>query len=191
MTAGPKDALLLVDLQNDFFEQGSLAVPGSNACIPVINSYIDLFAGKQLPIIATRDWHPADHCSFTGQGGSWPVHCVAGTTGAGFHAELNIPCSIHIVSKAVGKDADAYSGFEGTDLVDFLRSRAVERLFIAGLATDYCVLATVKDALRNQFQVVVLEDAIKAVNVQPNDGEQAVQTMKELGAKTIMRKELV
>ncbi|WP_028581266.1 isochorismatase family protein [Desulfogranum japonicum] len=189
-TTGPKDALLLVDLQNDFFEQGRLAVPGSNACISTINSYIDLFTTNQLPIIATRDWHPADHCSFVSQGGIWPEHCIAGSSGAAFHAELNIPCSIHIISKATKKDADAYSGFEGTDLKDYLSSQGIRRLFICGLATDYCVLATVKDALANRLHVVVLVDAIKAVNVQPDDGDHALQSMQELGAELIRREEL-
>ncbi len=190
VTEGGRDALLLVDLQNDFFEQGSLAVPGSNACISTINSYIDFFETKQLPIIATRDWHPTDHCSFISQGGVWPEHCVAGSFGAAFHTDLNIPCSIHIVSKATKKEADAYSGFEKTDLCDYLHSRGVQRLFICGLATDYCVLATVKDAVANQFQVVVLLDAIKAVNVLPDDGDHAVQSMQELGAELITREEL-
>ncbi len=188
---GRQDALLCVDLQNDFFEQGNLAVDGSNAIIPTINAYIRFFEKRQLPIIATRDWHPENHCSFAAQGGTWPQHCVAGSKGAAFHASLDFPCSVHIVSKASKREADAYSGFDKTDLVVFLQEHGIQRLFIGGLATEYCVLATVKDALALQFQVVLLLDAMKAVNLAPEDGSRAILSMRELGAQVAQLEELV
>lgn len=177
------DALLVVDVQNDFLSGGSLAVPAGNEVIPVLNRYIALFAGKSLPVYATRDWHPADHCSFRSQGGTWPSHCIAGSPGAAFPAALALPDSAVIVSKATTSQKDAYSGFEGTDLASQLRSHGIERLFIGGLATDYCVLNTVKDALSQGFKVVLLQDAIRAVNLHAGDGQAAINEMIKCGAE--------
>ncbi len=179
------DALLLVDIQNDFLEEGSLAVPNANAILLVVNQYIALFTQKQLSVIATRDWHPANHCSFQAQGGPWPVHCVADTPGAALSSTLNLPDSLTVVSKAVTEEDDTYSNFEGTDLQKILREKKIERLFVCGLATDYCVLHTVKDGLKNGFAVVVLQDGIKAVNVQKGDGDKALAEMVKHGARVM------
>jgi len=179
----PGDALVLVDVQNDFLEGGSLAVPHSSAILPIINGYIALFTRRNLPIIATRDWHPEDHCSFADNGGQWPVHCVAGTRGAAFSSQLELPCSSHIVSKATAAGRDAYSGFDGTGLADYLNTQGAARLFICGLATDYCVLHTVLDGLKAGFTVVLLTDAIRAVDVAQGDGAKAIASMTENGAQ--------
>lgn len=179
------DALLVVDVQNDFLPGGNLGVAEGDAVVPVLNRYIEAFADKGLPIFFTRDWHPENHCSFQAQGGPWPAHCVAGTEGAAFAADLVQPAIAVVVSKADSPDTDAYSGFEGTELASELRRRGVSRVFVGGLATDYCVLNTVRDALRNGFEVYVLEDAVRAVNVQPEDGIEAMSEMKARGARPI------
>jgi nicotinamidase/pyrazinamidase len=179
------DALIIVDVQNDFLPGGALAVPHGDEVVPALNRYIDLFLTKGMPIIATRDWHPVNHCSFQAQGGPWPPHCIANTPGAAFAAGLKLPAEAIIISKAVALEKDAYSGFEGTELEAVLRSYGVRRLFIGGLATDYCVLNTVTDALENRYQVYVLSDAIRAVNVNPDDGPKAEQAMIDKGAITI------
>ncbi len=177
------DCLLIVDVQNDFLPGGSLAVPGGDEIIPVLNRYIQIFRQHELPIVASRDWHPENHCSFQTQGGPWPVHCVAGTEGAGFAAELALPDSAIVVNKASKADKDAYSAFEQTELAGKLRNLGVERLFVGGLATDYCVLNTVLDALKNHFTVMLLTDAIKAVNLEPDDGEKAIERMRAQGVE--------
>lgn len=179
------DALVAVDIQNDFFSQGSLPVPQAEEVVPVINRYIELFQSKALPIFTTRDWHPHNHSSFQEQGGPWPVHCVAGSKGAEFHKGFNLPASGVIISAATTVAKDAYSGFEGTDLNKQMQSEGIGRLFIGGLATDYCVLNTVKDAIKHGYTVFLLEDAIRAVNVKPDDGEKAVEEMLRLGALPI------
>lgn len=179
------DALLIVDVQNDFLPGGSLAVTEGDQVTPVLNGYIEVFSSAGLSVFATRDWHPVDHCSFKAQGGIWPPHCIADTVGAAFDPDLDLNDEMNIVSKATTSEKDAYSGFEDTDLVQQLRDRGVNRLFIGGLATDYCVLNTVKDALALNFSVYVLKDAIRAVNVEPNDGLKAEAEMQALGAKSI------
>ena len=176
------DALVVVDVQNDFFRGGSLAVPGSNEIITIINGYIRLFQSRRLPVFVTRDWHPRGHISFKEQGGRWPVHCVAGSKGAEFHPDLHLPDSIIVISKATAVDKDAYSGFEGTGLKERLQHADIHRLSIGGLATDYCVVNTVKDALKCGFNVILLQDAIMAVNANPGDGERALEEMIRLGA---------
>ncbi len=176
------DALLIVDAQNDFLPGGKLAVATANEIVPVLNRYIDAFFCRGRPIYATRDWHPADHCSFSDQGGIWPSHCIAGSTGAEFPADLHLPDSTVIISKATTAEKDAYSGFDGTELATQLRSAGIERLFIGGLATDYCVLNTVRDALANGFLVFLLLDAIRAVNLHAGDGEAAIAEIIAHGA---------
>lgn len=178
------DALIVVDLQRDFLPGGALGVPGGDAVIPPLNEYLATFERRRLPIFATRDWHTPDHCSFRDRGGPWPPHCVAGTPGAAFAPGLVFPESTQIVSKADQRDRDAYSGFDHTDLARSLRERGVKRVFVGGLATDYCVRATVLDGLRTGFEVVVLEDAVRAVDVTPGDGERALEEMRSAGART-------
>lgn len=185
MTPRNGDALLLVDVQQDFLPGGSLAVPQGDRILPPINRCIALFVGLGLPVFASRDWHPADHCSFRAQGGPWPPHCVAGSPGAEFAAALNLPFGLQIVSKATQPAVDAYSAFGRTDLDRRLSGRGVRRLFVAGLATDYCVLHTVRDALAVGFEVIVLRDAIAAVEVKPGDGERAVAQMAQAGARFV------
>ncbi len=179
------DALIAVDVQRDFLPGGSLAVPEGDAVIPALNRYLAAFAAHALPVFATRDWHPTKHCSFKAQGGIWPPHCVAATRGAEFARDLALPQAAVIVSKAAMPEADAYSGFGGTDLAARLRAVCATRLFIGGLATDYCVLNTVKDALTEGFEVLLLADAIRAVDVKPGDGARALGEMQQLGARTI------
>ena len=179
------DALLIVDVQNDFLPGGNLAVPHGDEVVTVLNRYLKLFEARTLPVYATRDWHPEQHCSFREQGGLWPPHCVAGTRGAQFAAALQLPSSAVIISKAATVEQDAYSGFQGTSLDQQLRAANIRRLFIGGLATDYCVLNTVRDALRLGYRVLLLGDAIRAVDVQPGDGLRAEAEMSKLGAQRI------
>jgi nicotinamidase/pyrazinamidase len=178
----PDDGLLVIHVQNDFLPGGRLAVTGGDAVIPVLNDWIARFLAAGLPIIATRDWHPPDHCSFQAQGGPWPEHCVAGSPGAAYSPDLALPTGTQIISQAKRPEAEAYSGFDGTELRDELERRGVRRLFIGGLATDYCVLNTVLDGLRLGYQVVLLTDAIRAVEARPGDGERAIAAMLAAGA---------
>ncbi len=184
------DALIIVDIQNDFLPGGSLAVPGGDAVVAVLNDYIDIFERKALPIIATRDWHPVNHCSFQAHGGTWPSHCVANTHGAEFAPGLHLPPDVTIISKAATPELDAYSGFQGTGLDAVLRSLGVRRVFVGGLATDYCVLNTVLDALEQQYHVFLLNDAVRAVNLEPDDGVRAQNTMIEQGALPVQCRQL-
>lgn len=181
----PGDMLLVTDIQNDFLPGGSLAVTGGDEVVPVLNRYIGEFVAQGLPVYATRDWHPPQHCSFHAQGGPWPVHCVAGTHGAAFAATLSLPPDTTVISKATLPDREAYSSFEGTDLDSRLRAAGIHRIFIGGLATDYCVLNTVRDARHLGYEVFVLADAIRAVDVQPGDGQRAEAEMTSLGARRI------
>lgn len=176
------DALILVDVQNDFLPGGALAVPGGDAVVEPLNRAAALFSARGRPVFATRDWHPSDHCSFRAQGGPWPPHCVAGTPGAAFAPGLRLPPATVIVSKATTAERDAYSGFQGTGLAERLREAGVTRVMVGGLATDYCVKATVTDALAAGFAVALLEDAIRAVEVQPGDGDAARRAMRDAGA---------
>jgi nicotinamidase/pyrazinamidase len=179
------DALILVDVQNDFLPGGALAVADGDAVIEPLNAMIDEFTAQSLPVVAGRDWHPENHCSFREQGGPWPPHCVQRTRGAEFAASLRLPADTIIVSKADTPEVDVYSEFEGTDLDERLRALGVERVFIGGLATDYCVLNTVLDARRRGYDVVLLADAVRAVNVQPTDGQEAMVQMSQAGAVAI------
>jgi nicotinamidase/pyrazinamidase len=177
------DALLIIDAQNDFLPGGSLSVPQGNNIIPKLNEYIQISMMHQLSIYATRDWHPTQHCSFHSQGGKWPIHCVAGTHGAEFPSTLKLPSSAVIVSKATTPEKDAYSGFQQTDLDSSLRIAGVKRLLIGGLATDFCVLNTVRDAVKLGYHVFLLIDAIRAIDAQPGDELRALDEMNSIGAK--------
>ena len=178
---GGGDALLIVDPQVDFLPGGSLGVPQGDAVLAPINRLIDLYRTHGLPVYVSRDWHPALHCSFAGQGGPWPVHCVAGSDGARFAPDLQLDDAI-VVSKATTVDVDAYSAFNGTGLADTLRERGIRRLVVCGLATDYCVLNTVLDGLAAGFEVLLATEAIRAVNVNADDGDRALVRMLEGGA---------
>ena len=179
---GRGDALVVVDVQRDFLPGGALAVPEGDAVIPPLNEAIRAFSEAGLPIFATRDWHPPDHCSFVQQGGLWPSHCVAGTRGAAFPRALRLPASPVVISKATDPASEAYSAFAGTDLAELLSDRRVTRVFVGGLATDYCVLRTVLDARAAGLDVVVLDDAVRPVDVESGDGDRAVARMRAAGA---------
>lgn len=178
----PADALIVVDMQNDFLPGGALGVPRGDEVIEPIRQLIALYRGRGLPVYVTRDWHPHDHCSFRDQGGPWPPHCVADTPGAAFSSALDLTSGVKVVSKGTTAQADAYSAFNGTKLADELRDHHVERVAVCGLATDYCVLETVLDALTLRFKVIVLPNAARPVDVQPGDGERAIARMLEKGA---------
>jgi nicotinamidase/pyrazinamidase len=177
------DALLIIDMQLDFLPGGALGVPNGDQVIVPINRLAELFARQGLPVVASRDWHPENHCSFAARGGPWPPHCVAGTEGAAFSAELDLPAGTTVVSKADTADADAYSAFNGTDLAAQLRERGVRRVVVGGLATDYCVLNTVLDARELGFEAIIVAEAMRAVDVAPGDGERAIARMAALGAR--------
>jgi nicotinamidase/pyrazinamidase len=183
--ASERDAVLIVDVQRDFLPGGALAVPRGDEVVPALNRYLGLARRSRLPVFASRDWHPRNHCSFRAQGGPWPEHCVAGTPGAEFAPALQLRPDAVVISKATRADADAYSAFSGTDLARQLRERGVQRLLVGGLATDYCVLSTVRDALRLGFEVLLLADAVRAVEVKPGDGERAEREMLAAGAVAV------
>jgi nicotinamidase/pyrazinamidase len=176
---------LVVDVQRDFLPGGTLAVPAGDEVVPALNRYLSLAQEAGCPVFASRDWHPLNHCSFRSRGGTWPAHCVAGTPGAAFAPGLKLPADAIIVDKATTAETEAYSAFSGTELARWLRARGVKRLLVGGLATDYCVLNTVRDGLREGFQVLLLEDAIRAVNVHPGDGARAAGEMRRLGARAV------
>ena len=179
------DALLIADVQNDFLPDGALGVLHGDEIVPILNRYAEAFYSRGLPVFASRDWHPPNHCSFREQGGIWPIHCVRGSRGAEFHSDFHLPPSAIVISKATDPRKEAYSAFEGTDLNERLRAAGVRRLFIGGLATDYCVLNTVRDALARGYDVCLLKDGIRAVNLQPDDGRKAEDKMVRLGAVPI------
>lgn len=176
------DALLVVDMQVDFLPGGALGVTDGHEVLAPINRLIALYREQGLPIFASRDWHPGDHCSFAAQGGPWPPHCMAGTPGAEFSAELALPDDTVVVSKADSAGVDAYSAFNGTGLAAQLRERGVERVAVCGLATDYCVLNTVTDALEEGFDTIFVPEAMRAVDVEPGDGRRALDRMVARGA---------
>lgn len=180
-----EDALIVVDVQNDFCPGGALEVAGGDAVVPLINALLPRFSTR----VFTRDWHPAEHCSFSAEpsftDGSWPKHCIADTPGAAFHPDLEVPDDAHIVSKATEVDTEAYSGFQGTALAERLRARGIERVFVCGLATDYCVLQTALDAHSAGFDTFVIEDACRGVDNPPGTAAEALNTMEAAGIRRI------
>lgn len=178
------DALVLIDVQNDFLPGGSLAVPSGDQILQPLNHWLARFSAAGLPVFATRDWHPPNHCSFIARGGPWPPHCVAGSRGAELAPALALAGvqGLAVIDKGTSPDADAYSGFEGTDLHSRLQAAGARRLFIGGLATDYCVLNTVLDARRLGYEVVLLGYAIRPVEVHTGDGARAMAAMIQAGA---------
>lgn len=182
----PHDALIVVDVQKDFMPGGALPVPRGDEVVPVLNEYIKLFSSRGLPVYFTRDWHPEDHISFKAQGGLWPPHCVQDTEGAKFHEELYIPNDNRfIISKGTSRDFDAYSGFQGTILDSLLRERGIRRVFIGGVATDYCVKNTLLGAVNLGYFAFLLLDAVRGVDVNPGDSERAIEEMLFVGAVAI------
>jgi nicotinamidase/pyrazinamidase len=179
MTEMTKTALIKVDIQPDFLPGGPLGVPGGDAIIPVVVRLAE--SGQFTVLVASRDAHPHNHMSFAEHGGIWPKHCVDGTPGAQLHDDIAALNPV-IFNKATEQHVDAYSSFDGTGLADELRAQNITRVVVVGLATDYCVLATVLDALREGFEVIVITDAIAAVNVEAGDGDRALATMQVEGA---------
>lgn len=173
-----RTALLAVDVQGDFLPGGALGVPDGDA---VVAPLLAAAADADL-VVASRDWHPAGHVSFAERGGPWPVHCVAGSPGGRMHHDIDRIASV-VVSKGTNPDVDAYSAFDGTPLAAVLRAAGITRIVIGGLATDYCVRATALDALGEGFEVVVLRDAVRAVDVQPGDGARALDEIRAAGAR--------
>jgi nicotinamidase/pyrazinamidase len=175
------EALLIVDVQNDFCPGGALAVADGDAVIGPING----LAHDVDVVIATRDWHPPDHASFAAQGGPWPVHCVAGSLGAQIHDDIDTTVIDAIVDTGRTPDADGYSGFEHTQLERLLHEHQVDTVHVAGLALDYCVKETALDARRAGFDVIVHRGATRAVEVQPGDGERAVSELLWAGVRVL------
>ncbi|MGZ8843370.1 MAG: isochorismatase family protein [Pyrinomonadaceae bacterium] len=177
-------ALVIVDVQNDFCPGGSLAVAHGDEVVAPLNQLIGEFLDRGEPVIKTRDWHPAETKHFKPHG-PWPVHCVQETHGAEFHPGLKDDPRITIISKGMNESADGYSGFDGTNLAQLLKDQGVKEVWVGGLATDYCVKHTVLDALREEFEVKALADAMRAVNVNPDDGAKAVEDMRTAGAEIV------
>jgi nicotinamidase/pyrazinamidase len=187
------DALMIVDFQNDFTPGGALPVEHGDEIATAINAIADRFEF----VVATRDWHPANHGSFEGvevdpakwEGidppGIWPVHCVQGTPGAELHQSLDQSNLDQVVDKAQDANTQGYSAFHGGDLADVLREHGVDHVYVAGLATDYCVKNTVLDAVREGFAVTVVEDAIRGIDVKPGDSERAIEEMRRAGAELV------
>jgi len=190
-----KKALLIVDVQNDFCPGGALAVPQGDKIVPVLNKYMLIFSKKKWPIFASRDWHPKQSKHFKKFGGPWPEHCIQNTRGARLHPGLRLPEETIVISKGMDPDKDSYSAFQavdakGTEFFELLKSSGTKELFVGGLATDYCVKSSVLDALKFGFKVKLLIDAIKGVNIKPEDSEQAIEEMVRGGAKKMTLEEL-
>ena len=179
----PRQALIVVDVQNDFCPGGTLAVPHGDEVIKPLNKLIDEFLERGEPVYKSRDWHPATTKHFAAYGGTWPVHCVQNTEGAEFHRELRDDPRITVISK--GLENDGYSAFDHTDLATQLHNQDVEEVVVGGLATDYCVKHTVLDALKHGFRVKAVENAMRPVDLQPGDGERAIDEMRDAGAEIV------
>jgi nicotinamidase/pyrazinamidase len=177
----PGDALIIVDVQNDFCPGGALAIENGGEVVAVLNRWIAAAIAKRVPIYASRDWHPVGHISFAQQGGPWPPHCIQDSEGAWFHPRLQLPDSVVKITKGVRFDQDQNSVFDQTGLTYQLRLTGIKRLWVGGLAEDVCVLATVLDARRNDFDVVLIENATKPVSA--DSSERARRLMREAGAQ--------
>ena len=183
------DALVIVDFQNDFCPGGALAVDGGDEIGEPIRRLVE--SRRFDTVVATRDWHPANHASFEREGGPWPVHCVQGTPGAELHESVGDVHFEAVVDVGREPEDEGYSGFENSDLARILREHDVERVAVCGLATDYCVRATTIDAVKEGFDATLVEDAIRPVEVKPGDGERAIEEMREAGAKVMTSDELL
>ena len=188
-----KTALIVTDVQNDFADpKGNLYVRGGAKIVPFVNREIGRAVRAGAYVVHTQDWHPLTTPHFKKDGGIWPVHCLQGSWGAAFHPDLLLRGEV--VRKGVGGE-DGYSGFtvrdpqsgeqEGTGLEDVLREQGIVRVVLVGLATDYCVKETALDALRKGFAAVVLEEGVRAVDLQPGDGERALEAIRESGASVV------
>lgn len=183
-------ALIIVDVQNDFCPGGSLPVPDGDRVVPVLNRYIDLFIARNLPIFASRDWHPEKTSHFKDYGGIWPVHCVQQSSGAAFHPDLRLPPETVVLSKGMDPMKDDYSAFQAVDstgrpLPAVLKEMGISRIYVGGLATDYCVKATVLEGLKAGLTVTFLKDGSRGVDLQPGDSERAEDEMQKSGASVV------
>ncbi|WP_319588468.1 nicotinamidase [uncultured Desulfobulbus sp.] len=183
-------ALLLVDVQNDFCPGGALAVPEGDQVVEPLNRAVEHFVAIGLPIFASRDWHPPQTSHFQPFGGPWPVHCVQNSHGAAMHQDLRLPASVVLLSKGMDESVDGYSAFDGITeedrtLADLLTENGIDHLYIGGLATDYCVRATVLDARKRGLTVTVLNDAVAGVDLQPGDSKRALAEMRAAGARML------
>lgn len=190
-----KKALLVVDIQNDFCPGGALGVREGDEIIPGINKYLKLFSQHKLPIFASRDWHPKKTTHFKKYGGVWPVHCIQNTKGAEFHPKLKLAKEAILLYKGMNPQEDSYSVFQAEDangmsFLNLLKILGIEEIYIGGLATDYCVRFTTSDAIKQGFKVKVLTDAIKGVNLKPDDSDNAIKEMKQAGTKFITLKDM-
>ena len=190
MSSAIRPALLVVDVQNDFCAGGALAVPHGDRVVDPINRLMAAYAAAHAAIFASRDWHPPGSSHFIDQGGQWPVHCVADTPGAAFHPQLVFPDGAAVVSKGQAPDSDGYSAFDGTlpageTLDAALRQRNASHLTVCGLATDYCVRASVLNARTRGLGVSVVREAIAAVNLKPGDETEAIDEMRAAGADIV------
>ena len=181
---------MVVDVQIDFCPGGALAVPQGNCVLEPINRLLHIATQNHRPVVATRDWHPQQSSHFTSGGGRWPPHCVADSQGAAFHPDLLLPAHTIIVSKGLQPNENGYSAFDGVDdkqlsLLKVLTAHSIEDVVVCGLATDYCVRATVLDAMRSGFSAFVVLDAIAPVNLNDTDGEEAAREMQDAGAHMV------
>src|SRR5690349_18996429 len=174
-------ALLIIDFQNDFTSGGALEVPHGDEIAEPVKRLADRF---EL-VFATRDWHPPDHASFETQGGPWPVHCVQGSPGAEFHPAMEHVRVSATVDVGRGREDQGYSGFEKSDLARILGEHDVDQVYVCGLATDYCVRASTIDARAEGFDVSVVEDAVRGVEVRDGDSRRAFEDMRRAGAKVV------
>lgn len=184
MSTQTKQALIVVDVQNDFCPGGSLAVAHGDEVVAPLNKLAEEFLERGDPVYKSRDWHPPTTKHFKIYGGAWPIHCVQNTSGAEFHPQLKDDPRIHIISKGLG-DTDCYSAFDETDLAAELHDEGVEELLVGGLATDYCVKETVLAGLKHGFKVKALKHAMRAVELNPGDGERALEEMRKAGAQIV------
>jgi nicotinamidase/pyrazinamidase len=175
-----REALLIIDVQNDFIPGGALAVPDGDEIIGPVGELLD--SGRFELVVATRDWHPPDHASFRDQGGPWPPHCVQGTEGAEIHDSIPRERIDVIVDAGYEPQLEGYSGFEATPLGEILREHEIDRVTVVGLATDYCVKHTALDALANGFAVEVVTEAIRGIDAEPGDSERALAELADAGS---------
>lgn len=175
------DALLIVDVQNDFCPGGALPIPDGDRVVPVLNNWIAVAAERGLPIYASRDWHPVRHPSFSDEGGEWPPHCIQDTPGAAFHSRLRLPRETMIVTKGTRFDHDQLSAFDATGLDDRMTKDGVERVWIGGLAQDVCVAASAMEAIRNGYEVTLIPDGSLPVN--PDAASHALDLLRAAGVR--------
>jgi len=190
MTTDGKAALLVVDIQKDFCAGGALAAPSGDAIIPAVNRHIAEARARDMAVYATRDWHPARTSHFKEYGGAWPPHCVQGTEGAQFHCALELPPDAIVISKGDDPERHGYSAFEGHTvdgkaLLDDLRDRHITRVYLSGIATDYCVRESALDARKAGLEVRVLADAIAGIDVRAGDAQRALDEVSAAGAQVV------